>query len=773
MNTQRALICSHYLPQPDIDSYSRRLFHFVGFLRDAGWEVACVARSPRGVEEFAHLLTDRGVTVAAGFNEHEDNVRRAATVAYCDIAILGFWNFAEPLIRLLRKVSPDTRLIVDSGDLHFLRNARGLLRNAPARLGLLGPEFADATAREIGVYAAADAVLAVSGKEAALIGDLIAAADRVHVVPDCEDFAVSPVPLAERQGMFFVGNFEHAPNVEAVQFLCDEVLPQVDPDLLAIHPVYVAGSNLTDEVRGIAARWPAVRLLGWVPSVVPYFERVRVSLLPVLHGAGTKRKLIQALATGTPTVSTSIGAEGFDLRDGEDALVADDPFHFAVGIARLLTDDDLWQRLATRGRDRIGREHSGAVARERLFAAIAAARRSRGPAGGAASRAAVSATDPTIPFVGLSAGQRVRRSGGSRRPELSVVIPTRDRGTLLDESLASLAAQTAAGRFEVVVVSDGSTDDTSAVCDRWAPRLPLTVVESPAAGISVAKNLGLDAAAAPLVLFFDDDDVAATDLVARHLDMHRLHPLEHVAVLGHTDWAPRLRVSEVMRFVTEVGCYLFGYPHLQHGAVYDYRFFWGGRASCKKSLLVRAGGFRPQFTFGSEDIEAAYRISRMLGRERQPRTVAVQRAAAGAAKAPADVPPAREHVEMVVIHDRLARQQMIRPLTYEDFCRRCHRQGRSQWQFSRFYDDPRVAEWCGTVDARRRWAEVRDVLPAQVTRVGELERRLEQILEQATDHGREDRDATIAELHRLYYHTFDAFKLRGIVEAADSQETAA
>lgn len=754
MKTKRALICSHYLPQPDIDSYSRRLFHFVGFLRDAGWDVACVARSPRGVDDFGHLLTDRGVAVAAGFAEHEDNVRRAATTVPCDIAILGFWNFAEPLIRILRKVSPATRLIVDSGDLHFLRHARRILRDAPARLGLLGPEFADETAREIDVYAAADAVLAVSRKEAALIGDLIAGPDRVHVVPDSEDFAASPVPFAERCGMFFVGNFEHAPNVEAVRFLCDEVLPQVDPDLLAGHPVYVAGSNMTDEVRAIAAGWPAVRILGWVPSVVPYFERVRVSLLPVLHGAGTKRKLIQALATGTPTVSTNIGTEGFDIRDGEDAIVADDPFRFAVGIARLLTDADLWNRLAARGRERIRLEHSGAVARERLFTAIAASRRGRRPAAtGQPASTAASATDPTIPFVGLAATHAVRRSTVATRPEISVVIPTRNRATLLDASLASLAAQTAAGRFEVVVVDDGSTDDTPAICDRWAARMPLTRVGSAAAGISVAKNLGVDAAAAPLLLFFDDDDAAAPDLVARHLEMHRLHPLEHAAVLGHTDWSPQLEVNEVMRFVTEVGCYLFGYPHLRHGQTFDYRFFWGGRSSCKKSVLVRAGGFRREFTFGSEDIEAAYRISRMLGRERRPGFPADFAAAS-----------APERVEMVVVYDSLARQHMIRPLTYDDFCRRCERQGRSQWQFSRFYDDPRVVEWCGTFEARRRWEEVRDRLPAQMERVRALEARLRE--------ADGDRDAVIAELHRLYYQTFDACKLKGIVEAAVGEEAA-
>jgi hypothetical protein len=113
-------------------------------------------------------------------------------------------------------------------------------------------------------------------------------------------------------------------------------------------------------------------MLGWVPSVVPFLEQARVSLLPLLHGAGTKRKFIQALSIGTPTVSTMIGTEGLDVRDGEDVIVAADGFRFAVGITRLLTDGTLWNRLATQGRERIRVEHSASMAKERLFAAIEA-----------------------------------------------------------------------------------------------------------------------------------------------------------------------------------------------------------------------------------------------------------------------------------------------------------------------------------------------------------------------------------------------------------------
>ena len=102
---------------------------------------------------------------------------------------------------------------------------------------------------------------------------------------------------------------------------------------------------------------------------------------------------------------------------------------------------------------------------------------------------------------------------------------------------------------------------------------------------------------------------------------------------------------------------------------------------------------------------------------------------------------------------------MIRPITYDDFCRRCERQGRSQWQFSRFYDDRRVDEWCGVHGATRRYREVRRELDAKVARVHELE----PLVDAATG---EDRDRLVKELHSLYWWTFDAFKTKGIVEAA-------
>ena len=145
-------------------------------------------------------------------------------------------------------------------------------------------------------------------------------------------------------------------------------------------------------------------------------------------------------------------------------------------------------------------------------------------------------------------------------PLISVVIPTYQRAPLLERSLESLTEQTLPrDAFEVVVVDDGSSDWTQSVCTKLADELPLRYFRIENSGISAAKNLGLFASQAPLVLFFDDDDLADPGLLEAHVEAHRAHPEESVAVLGYTTWAPELEVTPLMEYVTEIGQQLFSY----------------------------------------------------------------------------------------------------------------------------------------------------------------------------------------------------------------------
>jgi GT2 family glycosyltransferase len=146
----------------------------------------------------------------------------------------------------------------------------------------------------------------------------------------------------------------------------------------------------------------------------------------------------------------------------------------------------------------------------------------------------------------------------------------------------------------------------------------------------------------PILVFLDDDDVAEPDLLVAHLAAHLAAPNPAVAVLGHTTLAPEIATLPVMCHVTEVGCQLFSYGWMQPGQMLDYTAFWGGRSSCKRSLLIRHGVFHPDFRFGCEDIELGWRLARQGLR---------------------------------VVYEPRARSVMIRALTFDAFCARSYRQG--------------------------------------------------------------------------------------------------
>jgi glycosyltransferase involved in cell wall biosynthesis len=351
MMAGRALVISPRLPEFDRESGLLRVSHVIDMLQRRGWEVTfgCL-RTPTDPERYARDLEQRGVEVHAPLRKL-DSIR---DVAEFDLAIIVFWHVAERFLPELREAAPSTRVVVDSVDLHFVRDVRDRFRaQDTSDPGQLEADHASDLIRELNAYAAADAVLTVSEKEADLINDLIGRRDFALTLPDTEELARSPVPLSKRRGILFLGNFLHAPNRDAASYLCEEIVPRLNPSLLSEHEVSIVGTEAGEQVRDLVAGLPHMKLIGWVPSVIPYLNRARVSVVPLRYGAGTKRKIVQALMVGTPTVTTSVGAEGLGVRDGREVLIADDPAEFAAAIERLLQRRLVWRRLARRGRSHI------------------------------------------------------------------------------------------------------------------------------------------------------------------------------------------------------------------------------------------------------------------------------------------------------------------------------------------------------------------------------------------------------------------------------------
>ncbi|WP_323990745.1 glycosyltransferase [Nguyenibacter sp. L1] len=256
-------------------------------------------------------------------------------------------------------------------------------------------------------------------------------------------------------------------------------------------------------------------------------------------------------------------------------------------------------------------------------------------------------------------------------PEISAILTTHNRAHLLPRVLDGLRNQTLqASRFEIVAVDDGSTDNTCDVLASWRNRLPIRVLSQRAAGLAAAKNLGVFAARAPVVVFLDDDDVVMPDFLCMHLSVHLAHPGIETAVLSRTVLAPEIDALPVMRHVTHSGMQLFSYDWIRPGQILGFREFWGGRSSCKRSLLVRHGVFHPAFRFGCEDIELGWRLSRHGLR---------------------------------VIYEPKACAVMIRALSFDQFCDRSYRQGRSQYLFATLHPDQAIQDYCEIDDAVAAW----------------------------------------------------------------------
>jgi glycosyltransferase involved in cell wall biosynthesis len=154
--------------------------------------------------------------------------------------------------------------------------------------------------------------------------------------------------------MFFVGALDYEPNTEAVEWFVREVLPAVRRSVPEARVRIVGrGADRVEWVRNV----DGVDLVGPVDSLADELGRADVSIVPIRVGAGTRLKVVEALANHLPLVTTSVGCEGIEVRDGVDALIVDDVDGFARACVSLLTDGRLRQRLADAGAEQFAERY--------------------------------------------------------------------------------------------------------------------------------------------------------------------------------------------------------------------------------------------------------------------------------------------------------------------------------------------------------------------------------------------------------------------------------
>jgi len=213
--------------------------------------------------------------------------------------------------------------------------------------------------------------------------------------------------------------------------------------------------------------------------------------------------------------------------------------------------------------------------------------------------------------AGRDHGRLVSKPHFATMPTSCVVIPTYNRVDTLLRCLAHLQAQTYK-EFEVVIVDDGSTDDTPALVERYKAKapFPLRYIRQRNSGPARARNVAIAQSGAELTVMIGDDILAMPDFVERHIEFHAQHPGENVVAIGLTRWCEDGQtVTNFMRWLDADGIQ-FGFGSLLAGRKPDWHDFYTSNMSFKTSYL-QAHPFDETFPgAGYEDLELGLRLKR-------------------------------------------------------------------------------------------------------------------------------------------------------------------
>jgi glycosyltransferase involved in cell wall biosynthesis len=196
---------------------------------------------------------------------------------------------------------------------------------------------------------------------------------------------------------------------------------------------------------------------------------------------------------------------------------------------------------------------------------------------------------------------------------ISVLIPSYNRRRLLERVLRAYESQDLEGvPFEVVVVDDGSKDDTLAFLASWNPRrYRLRFATQPNGGPARARNHAIRVSTGRLVLFTGDDILPSPALLKEHWRAHQALPDRDTVILGLSRWPLDMKLTSTMRHIDGVGAQQFSYHYFKEGAEYDFRHFYTSNISLKRELLEQEPTyFSTHFSKAAfEDVELSYRLS--------------------------------------------------------------------------------------------------------------------------------------------------------------------
>jgi glycosyltransferase involved in cell wall biosynthesis len=357
--TKRALVVDACTPAPDQDAGSLKIFNFMKVFQSLGYHVTFAPDNMAYLDGYTRELQRRGIQCVYWpyVRSLEQHLREHG--ADYDVILTCRPDVTDKYLESLRFYCPSAHILYDTADLHFLRERRQAeIEGNPALLKLAEKR----KAQELRLTAGVDSTIVVSDVERNILLKEVPAA-HVAVVSAVHEIFRRTVTFEDTKDIFFLGGYQHLPNVDAVEYFVKEVFPFLRQRLPGVR-FHIVGSRPPQSVLDLAC--DDVIVSGHVVDLFQHLGALRLSVNPLRYGAGIKGKIVTCMAYGIPCVGTTVSFEGMELRDGEDVVVGDSPQELAGAITRVYEDRDLWTRLSERGYGIVRRHYSFEAAEERF-----------------------------------------------------------------------------------------------------------------------------------------------------------------------------------------------------------------------------------------------------------------------------------------------------------------------------------------------------------------------------------------------------------------------
>jgi hypothetical protein len=355
---KRVLVIDWALPNPERDAASVTQTELLKIFSELGHQVYFLPTNLLRDPNSESLLEDIGIKVIS-------YPMLLSVESWLELNAKFFgqiWLFRGPVsypyIDTIMSNSPLSRIVFYTVDLHYLRE----LREAKLQESSTGIENALKTKKlELELISKCDATIVLSKKEIDVLRESINVDKVHHISLIFEQLPLRTGTWANRKNLLFIGSFDHSPNWDGLKWFLESSYPTLKRLLPEIE-INIVGPNPPSELIAIGDADQSIHVHGQVVDISGFLENSRISIAPLLYGAGVKGKVGQSLMNGLPVVATSIATEGMELVPNRDIIVADESIDFAESVFKLYNDELLWENVS----------HEGWKAANELFSAVSA-----------------------------------------------------------------------------------------------------------------------------------------------------------------------------------------------------------------------------------------------------------------------------------------------------------------------------------------------------------------------------------------------------------------